>query len=99
MSHLTETYSGLTTIRAFGWSDNFSVKDFVFLEDAQVPFYLMASIQNWLVLVLDLLISGLAALVSLVAVALRSKMNPGFLGLALIGIVWLCPILTAFVLT
>lgn len=88
VSHLTETYSGLTTIRAYGWIDSFGSQNFEFLEEAQIPFYLMASIQNWLSLVLDLLITGLATLVSVVAVVLRSKIDPGYLGLALIGVVW-----------
>ncbi|KAL9625274.1 MAG: hypothetical protein Q9160_000676 [Pyrenula sp. 1 TL-2023] len=86
VSHLTETYAGLTTIRAYGWIDRFGAQNFEFLEEAQIPFYLMASIQNWLTLVLDLIITGLATLVSVVAVALRSKIDPGFLGLALIGV-------------
>ena len=87
VTHLTETYAGLTTIRAFGWANKFSAKNFVFLEDAQLPYYLLASITNWMVLVMDLLITGLSTLVALMAVWLRSSVNPGYLGLALIGVV------------
>ncbi|KAL9107417.1 MAG: hypothetical protein Q9227_007701 [Pyrenula ochraceoflavens] len=86
VSHLTETYAGLTSIRAFGWEEKFGLKNFAFLEDAQVPYYLMASIQNWLVLVLELLVAGLSTMVAILAVSLRSNVNPGYLGLALIGV-------------
>ncbi|KAI0201172.1 P-loop containing nucleoside triphosphate hydrolase protein [Astrocystis sublimbata] len=61
------------------------------------PFYLLLCIQRWLVLVLDLVVAGLAVLLMGLAVALRSTINPGLLGIALVQLTSLSLALTALV--
>ncbi|KAI9691968.1 MAG: hypothetical protein M1820_009646 [Bogoriella megaspora] len=85
-THFLETLSGIMTVRAFGWAEVYAQKNRTLLDRSQVPFYLLAAIQNWLKLVLELMVAGLVVVVVGTAVALKSKIDPGFLGLALVGI-------------
>lgn len=56
-THFQETLSGLPSIRAFGWVDQFRSKNSDLLDRSQRPVYLLLCIQTWLALVLDLLVS------------------------------------------
>ncbi|GAW18308.1 hypothetical protein ANO14919_077830 [Xylariales sp. No.14919] len=96
-SHFIESLSGLVTIRAFGWTREYTNKTNKLLDQSQKPFYLLLCIQRWLVLVLDLVVAGLAVLLVGLAVALRSKINPGFLGIALVQLTSLSHALTSLV--
>jgi ATP-binding cassette, subfamily C (CFTR/MRP), member 1 len=83
-THFGESLSGLITIRAFGWVKPYENKSLHLLDTAQRPYYLLLCIQRWLVLVLNLVIAGMAILLMGLAVALRGKINPGLLGVALV---------------
>ncbi|KAJ8110042.1 hypothetical protein ONZ43_g5980 [Nemania bipapillata] len=96
-SHFIESLSGLVTIRAFGWAEQYTNKTSKLLDQSQKPFYLLLCIQRWLVLVLDLVVAGLAVLLVGLAVALRSRINPGLLGIALVQLTSLSHALTALV--
>ncbi|KAI1862215.1 uncharacterized protein JN550_010371 [Neoarthrinium moseri] len=96
-SHLIETSSGLATIRAFGWAQEYTSRNRRLLDESQKPFYLLFCVQRWLVLVLDLVVAGLAIILVGMAVALRSKLDAGFLGLALLGMMSLSHALTQLV--
>jgi len=84
-THFLETVAGATTVRAFGWKEEYKQKNNVLIDASQVPFFLLLSIQNWLRLVLELMVAGVVIVLVSVATALRSKMDPGLVGLALIG--------------
>ncbi|KAH8200433.1 hypothetical protein TruAng_005396 [Truncatella angustata] len=96
-SHLIETQSGLATIRSFGWTRDYTLKNRLRLDESQKPYYLLLCIQRWLVLVLDLVVAGLTAVLVGMAVALRTKLDAGFLGLALVGMMNLSHSLTDLV--
>ncbi|KAF2456054.1 P-loop containing nucleoside triphosphate hydrolase protein [Lineolata rhizophorae] len=85
-THFLETLEGLSTIRTFGWLDSYKRQNTELLNRSQVPYYLLFSIQNWLKLVLELMIAGVAIVVVGSATALRSSIDPGYLGLALVNI-------------
>jgi ATP-binding cassette subfamily C (CFTR/MRP) protein 1 len=53
-THFLESLAGIVTIRAFGWTSAYRKKNSVYLDQSQVPFYLLFAIQNWLNLVLEL---------------------------------------------
>jgi ATP-binding cassette, subfamily C (CFTR/MRP), member 1 len=72
------------TIRAFGWSHAYFLKTLDLINAAQQPYYLLLCIQRWLVCVLDLIVAGMTILLVALAVVLRSKLDAGLLGLALI---------------
>jgi ABC-type multidrug transport system fused ATPase/permease subunit len=54
------------------------------LDTAQRPYYLLLCIQRWLSLVLSLIVAGIAVLLVGLSVALRSHLDPGLLGIALV---------------
>lgn len=84
-THFLESLAGIVSIRAFGWASAYRKKNAAFLDQSQVPFYLLFAIQNWLKLVLELMVAGLISLIVGLAVGLRSKVDPGYLGLALVS--------------
>ena len=84
-THFLESLAGIVTIRAFGWSTAYREKNRRYLNQSQVPFYLLTAIQNWLSLVLELVVAGLITALVGLAVGLRSKVDPGYLGLALVS--------------
>ena len=86
-THFLESLAGIVTIRAFGWSSAYRNKNNVYLDQSQEPFYLLFAIQNWLNLVLQLMVAGLITVIVGLAVGLRSKVDPGYLGLALVAAV------------
>ncbi|GAM37304.1 hypothetical protein TCE0_023r07121 [Talaromyces pinophilus] len=93
-SHFIESLSGLATLRAFGWSDATLDKNTRLLDTSQKPFYLLLCIQRWLTLVLDMIVAVIAVLLMSLAVILRSRVNPGFLGVAMVNIMNLNTTLT-----
>ena len=82
-----ETLDGLATIRAFSWQQASVERNYELVDRSQKPFYLMYTIQRWLSLVLDLIITALAVLVVGIAVRLRDTVSPGFTGLSLTQII------------
>ncbi|KUI69238.1 Multidrug resistance-associated protein 1 [Cytospora mali] len=96
-THFIESLAGLITIRCFGWVGVYEAINSRLLDQSQKPYYLLLCIQRWLVLVLDLVVAGLALVLVSMAVALRSHMNPGFLGLALVNMMNLSHSLTKLV--
>jgi ATP-binding cassette subfamily C (CFTR/MRP) protein 1 len=88
-SHFIESLSGLVTIRAFGWADNFKELNLKLLDVSQKPYYLLFCVQRWLALVLDLIVAGLAVILMILVVKLRTDISGGFVGLALLNVVCL----------
>lgn len=88
-SHFLESLSGLVTIRAFGWANNFKELNLKLLDVSQKPYYLLFCIQRWLGLLLDLIVAGLAIILMVLVVKLRTDISGGFVGLALLNVV--CP--------
>ncbi|KAK6194101.1 hypothetical protein LQW54_011786 [Pestalotiopsis sp. IQ-011] len=84
--HFLKLAEGVTTIRAFGWSDNHFSRLLAVLNTSQRPFYLLHMIQRWLNLVLDLFVAALAVVVMTMAVMIPSGSSSASLGLALINI-------------
>ncbi|KFZ09212.1 hypothetical protein V502_08876 [Pseudogymnoascus sp. VKM F-4520 (FW-2644)] len=88
-THFIESLAGLATLRGFGWEEEFNRQNNEYLQASQRPFFLLVTIQRWLALVLNLIVSGIAIIVAVVAVQLRGSIDPGFLGLALVNIMTL----------
>ncbi|KAL9105480.1 MAG: hypothetical protein Q9227_009360 [Pyrenula ochraceoflavens] len=81
-----ETLSGLATVRAFGWSDAFSQRNLLYLDNSQKPFYMLFCIQRWLQVVLDLIVAALAVIMVILIVTLREKVNAGYVGIGLLNV-------------
>jgi ATP-binding cassette subfamily C (CFTR/MRP) protein 1 len=86
VSLFLDTIQGLTTIRAFGWSQAYVRKSFSLLDSSQKPYYLLFCVQRWLLLVLALIVAALEILVIGLAIALRIRVSAGLVGLAIIQV-------------
>jgi ABC-type multidrug transport system fused ATPase/permease subunit len=82
----TETLEGLVTIRAFGWQRQFNSTALRLLDDSQRPYYLLYCIQQWLNLVMDLLVTALAVVLVALALCVVGSSDAGTLGVALTSI-------------
>ncbi|KAI0881278.1 ABC transporter [Annulohypoxylon maeteangense] len=82
-SNFLETLTGLETIRAFGWEKTQQKANNRLLDLSQRPYYLLYCIQQWLTLVLDLIVAAEAVLVVGLALGLRSSTSPGLLGVSM----------------
>ena len=85
-THILETIQGLSTIRSFGWAAANLATSLNFLDVSQRPFYLLFCVQQWLELVLDLFVAGLAVLFVGIAVSVTNVSSAGAIGLALLNL-------------
>ncbi|KAL7953090.1 P-loop containing nucleoside triphosphate hydrolase protein [Trichoderma compactum] len=81
-TQLLETIEGLSTIRAFHWQSAMTRSSFGLLDRSQRPHYLLLSIQRWLNLVLDLLVTVAAVLLVLFGVTTKTS-TPGNMAIAM----------------
>lgn len=82
--HFLETTSGAATIRAFGWQHYFRRTLEVALDRSQRPVYLLYSVQRWLALVLDLVVTVLVIILVSIVVTWKSSFDSGAVGLSLV---------------
>ncbi len=85
-SYFISSFSGLTALRAYGWTKEAEEENLKRLNESQRPYYFLFCLQRWLTLVLDLIVAGLAVLLVGMAVGLRDRINPGLLGVALTSV-------------
>jgi ATP-binding cassette subfamily C (CFTR/MRP) protein 1 len=83
-THFIESLAGVTTIRAFSWTHAASTRMISMLDVAQKPYYLLLCIQRWLSLVLNLIVAAITVLLVGASLALRTRVEPGLLGIALV---------------
>jgi ATP-binding cassette subfamily C (CFTR/MRP) protein 1 len=74
---------GISHIRALGWQPQSIDQNIKSLDISQGPNYIMHAIQQWLTLVLNLLVAGLAVLVVGLAIAFKASTTGGQIGIAL----------------
>ena len=85
-TQFVETFSGLTTVRAFGWQDTIQSHNIKLVDSAQRPYYLLFCIQRWLNFVLDMLVAGVAIALIAFATQLRSSTSAGAIGVAFVSV-------------
>lgn len=85
-THFIESLSGLVTIRAFGWSEDFVNQNLRALDNSQRAYYLLFCIQRWLSIVLDVMVAVLAILLMVLIVELRQSVGAEYASLALLNI-------------
>ncbi|GKT41589.1 ABC transporter gloK [Colletotrichum spaethianum] len=93
-SHFIASFSGLVTIRALNWTDKVQAENLEKLDLSQRAFYMMGSLQRWLLLVLNLTVAALAVLLVSLSVALQDTIDPGLLGVALVSVMGFGQLLT-----
>ncbi|PQE15658.1 ABC multidrug transporter protein [Rutstroemia sp. NJR-2017a BBW] len=80
-THFLDTLRGIVTLRAFGFIPDDIRKNSRLINSSQRPAYLLLMIQEWLNLVLDLVVMVMAVVLTTLAVQLRS--NSAFAGASL----------------
>ena len=70
-THFLDTLKGIATIRAFGWAGANIKHNWVLLDQSQKPAYLLAMVQRWLFLMLNLVVTVIAT----VLVALMTQLG------------------------
>ncbi|KAK7958693.1 multidrug resistance-like protein [Apiospora saccharicola] len=86
-SHFLQTLDGLATTRAFDWTQDAISHNHTLVDNAQKPFYLLLMVQQWLTLVLDLMVTGIALLVVGLSFRLRDSISAGLTGVALVQLI------------
>ncbi|KAI1735611.1 putative ABC multidrug transporter [Xylaria scruposa] len=81
-THFLDTAKGIVTLRAFGYIAENRAKNIHLLDTSQRPAYLLAMIQQWLSVVLNLVVAAIAVLLTVLATQLRS--NSGITGASLV---------------
>ena len=81
-THFLDTVKGITTLRAFGFVSNEVQRNARLIDLSQRPAYLLYMVQQWLNLVLDMVVMVMAAILTTLAVKLHS--NSGFTGASLV---------------
>lgn len=82
---LNEMLSGVEHIRGFGWQQQTLKTSMALINDSQTPFYYMFTIQRWLYIVLTMTGSGMALIVSTMALYLTRTTSQASAGLGLIN--------------
>ncbi|TDZ14283.1 ABC transporter atnG [Colletotrichum orbiculare MAFF 240422] len=86
-SHFIASFAGLVTIRALSRTPAARAANLAHLDRSQRAFYTLNSLQNWLLLVLNLAVAGLAVLlVTLAATSRSTTIDAGLLGVALVSV-------------
>ncbi|PGG97403.1 hypothetical protein AJ79_09215 [Helicocarpus griseus UAMH5409] len=95
-THFLDTVKGITTLRAFGFVQKDAQKNSRLIDTSQRPAYLLLMIQEWLNLVLNLVVMIIA--VVMVTLAVRLHSNSGFAGASLYSLITLGENLAGIVL-
>jgi len=81
-THFIESIQGIVSIRAFGWKQPFSQRSDELLDQSQKPLYMLFCIQQWLTLVLDLIVGGMAVILVTIVTNVNG-FKPAEVGVAL----------------
>ncbi|PVI01957.1 putative ABC multidrug transporter [Periconia macrospinosa] len=95
-THFLDTVKGITTLRAFGFIPSDHQKNARLIASSQRPAYLLIMIQEWLNLVLNVVVMVMAVLVTTFSVQLHSK--SGFAGASLYSLLTLGESLSGIVI-
>ncbi|KAK2028383.1 ABC transporter [Colletotrichum zoysiae] len=82
-SSFLELDEGIITIRAFSWQRKIEDVNIRSLDKSQQPAYTLLCLQQWLGLVLDLLVAAIAAILIALALMLRGSTTSGQIGMAM----------------
>ncbi|KAK6222583.1 abc transporter [Colletotrichum tabaci] len=85
VTHILSTISGLPTIRAFGWIPGEIERSHSLLDTSQKPSYLLGVTQQWLLLVVNMVMVVLA--VMLVCLATLLQLGSGTIGVGLVTLI------------
>ncbi|MCJ1394407.1 hypothetical protein MMC18_007285 [Xylographa bjoerkii] len=82
-THFLETIQGISTIRAFNWEGQYREQGQRLLNQSQKPVYMLFCIQQWLTLVLDLVVGAIAIILVAMITSLKDRFSAASIGVAL----------------
>jgi ATP-binding cassette, subfamily C (CFTR/MRP), member 1 len=85
-THFLDTINGIATIRAFGWFPQQVARSKVLLDTSQRPSYLLAMVQQWLLVKMNIIVAILAMALVSIATYLRN-VDAGSLGAGLVMLI------------
>jgi ABC-type multidrug transport system fused ATPase/permease subunit len=88
-AHFIETVEGLTSVRALHRQRQLTDRNLKLLDTSQKQFYVMSCIQQWLQVVLDLLVADLATVLVALAVFVTKQTSSGAVGVALVNLLFI----------
>ncbi|KAF3352357.1 Protein BCP1 [Verticillium dahliae VDG1] len=91
-THYLDTIKGISTFRAFGWMADHVTHNQQLLNTSQRPSYLLAMIQRWLSLTMEILVAIVAIII--VSLATQTGGNSGFTGASLVTLMSLSDVIT-----
>jgi ABC-type multidrug transport system fused ATPase/permease subunit len=95
-THFLDTVKGIATLRAFGLIPRYAQENIRLIESSQRPAYLLLMVQEWLNLVLNVVVMIMAVLMTTLSVRLHSK--AGFAGASLYSLLTLGDVLSGIVI-
>jgi len=87
LAHISTTILGRITIRSFAWNNKFTCETHRLLDLSMRPHYLLMCVQQWLRLVLNVMVAVLAVALASLSVFLGGSSNAAFIGVAMTGLV------------
>jgi ATP-binding cassette subfamily C (CFTR/MRP) protein 1 len=82
-THFLEIMQGISTVRAFNWESQFQEQNQKKLDFSQKPFYMLFCIQQWLTLVLDLIVGAIAVILAASTTSFNDNINVATIGVGL----------------
>ncbi|KAJ5266884.1 hypothetical protein N7478_009692 [Penicillium angulare] len=82
-THVNETIAGISTIKAYCWQNQFQQACDEHINYSQRTYYMLLSIQQWLTLVLDLLVALMAVFLVVITTCFHNSFSAGEIGVAL----------------
>ena len=92
-----ETMSGASVIRAMGIGHNLEQRTFHLINESQKPVYMLYNIQQWLTLVLDLIVGAIAVVLVATTTSLKSSFSGSSIGVAMTTILTFNQALTSLI--
>ncbi|KAF4921761.1 ABC transporter atnG [Colletotrichum viniferum] len=96
-THFSESVTGVATIRAFGWQEQYQERNYKHVDESQRPSYTQGCIQAWLTFVLNLIVAVLAVILVILVVTWHHKFSAGSVGVSLVMIIGFSEVLARLI--
>ncbi|KAI8315264.1 ABC transporter [Colletotrichum sp. SAR11_59] len=96
-THFSESVTGVATIRAFGWQEQYQERNYKHVDESQRPSYTQGCIQAWLTFVLNLIVAVLAVILVVIVVTWHHKFSAGSVGVSLVMIIGFSEVLARLI--
>ncbi|KAJ5011358.1 ABC transporter atnG [Colletotrichum sp. SAR 10_99] len=96
-THFSESVTGVATIRAFAWQEQYQERNYKHVDASQRPSYTQGCIQAWLTFILNLIVAVLAVILVVIVVTWHHKFSAGSVGVSLVMIIGFSEVLARLI--